>query len=208
MKRSFISAHNRLSEKEELTYEEYYTVAALILATMEIESNFKDIVCYNNNGSIDYGTMQVNTAIIPEIEKNLGKLDIKNSIEDNIEAGSWEIYECYKKAKDKHPENVLWYTYAYYNRGLYFENYSYNYEQANTRSIKFIEKFNKYYSDGIISKVYSTNLTYISPELREAKWFNAVDMSEFLSRVINRLNYGKSIAKYMDATRIIRSLLK
>lgn len=146
VKRSFISAHNRLSEKEELTYEEYYTVVALILATMEIESNFKDIVCYNNNGSIDYGTMQVNTAIIPEIEKNLGKLDIKNSIEDNIEAGSWEIYECYKKAKDKHPENVLWYTYAYYNRGLYFENYSYNYEQANTRSIKFIEKFNKYYS--------------------------------------------------------------
>ena len=71
-----------------------------------------------------------------------------------------------------------------------------------------IEKFNKYYSDGIISKVYSTNLTYISPELREAKWFNAVDMSEFLSRIINRLNNGKSIAKYMDATRIIRSLLK
>ena len=71
-----------------------------------------------------------------------------------------------------------------------------------------LEKFNKYYSDGIISKVYSTNLTYISPELRETKWFNAVDMSEFLSRVINRLNYGKSIAKYMDATRIIRSLLK
>ena len=71
-----------------------------------------------------------------------------------------------------------------------------------------LEKFNKYYSDGIISKVYSTNLTYISPELRETKWFNAVDMSEFLSRVINRLNYGKSIAKYMDATRIIISLLK
>ena len=71
-----------------------------------------------------------------------------------------------------------------------------------------LEKFNKYYSDGIISKVYSTNLTYISPELRETKWFNAVDMSEFLSRIINRLNYGKSIAKYMDATRIIRSLLK
>lgn len=61
----------------------------------------------------------------------------------------------------------------------------------------------------LIAKVYSTNLTYISPELREMqKWFNAVDMSEFLSRIINRLNYGKSIAKYMDATRIIRSLLK
>lgn len=71
-----------------------------------------------------------------------------------------------------------------------------------------LEKFNRYYEDGIISKVYSTNLTYISPELSEAKWFNGVDMSEFLSRVINRLNYGKSIAKYMDATRIIRSLLQ
>lgn len=71
-----------------------------------------------------------------------------------------------------------------------------------------LEKFNKYYEDGIITKVYSTNLTYVSEEVRNAKWFKAVDMSEFLSRIIDRLNYGKSIAKYMDATQVIRNLLE
>lgn len=71
-----------------------------------------------------------------------------------------------------------------------------------------LDKFNKYYEEGILSRVYSTNLTYIPQELRDTKWFKAVDMSEFCARIINRLNYGKSIAKYMDATEIIRELLK
>lgn len=71
-----------------------------------------------------------------------------------------------------------------------------------------LEKFNKYYEKGIITKVYSTNLTYIPDNLMVAEWFKAVDMSEFLSRIINRLNYGKSIAKYMDATQVIRRLIK
>ena len=71
-----------------------------------------------------------------------------------------------------------------------------------------LEKFNKLYEDGIITKVYSTNLTYVSEELKDAKWFKAVDMSEFLGKIINRLNYGKSISKYMDATQVIRSLLE
>lgn len=71
-----------------------------------------------------------------------------------------------------------------------------------------LEKFNDYYNRGIINKVYSTNLTYISKESKECKWFNEVDMSEFLSRVINKLSFGKSISSYMDATKIIRDLLK
>lgn len=69
------------------------------------------------------------------------------------------------------------------------------------------EKFNKYYNDKMISRVYSTNLTYIPDELKQLDWFQPVDLSEYLARIINRLNNGKSIEKYMDATRIIRSLL-
>ena len=71
-----------------------------------------------------------------------------------------------------------------------------------------LEKFNSFFKDGIISKVYSTNLTYVPQELKDAEWFNAVDLSEFLSKIINRLNHGRSIAKYMDATSVIRDLLK
>ena len=123
-------------------------------------------------------------------------MDLDQSVEgkdvlivDDMIASGESVLDIALELKKRNAKNVyVATTFAFFTEGL--------------------EKFNKYYSDGIISKVYSTNLTYISPELRETKWFNAVDMSEFLSRVINRLNYGKSIAKYMDATRIIRSLLK
>ena len=70
-----------------------------------------------------------------------------------------------------------------------------------------LEKFNKAHEDGLIARIYSTNLTYVPKELYDSKWFNAVDLSEFSARIINRLNHGRSIAKYMDATRIIHSLL-
>ena len=107
-------------------------------------------------------------------------------IVDDMIASGESVLDIALELKKRNAKNVyVATTFAFFTEGL--------------------EKFNEYYSDGIIAKVYSTNLTYISPELREAKWFNAVDMSEFLSRIINRLNYGKSIAKYMDATRIIRS---
>lgn len=109
-------------------------------------------------------------------------------VDDMIASGESVLYIALELKKRNAKNVYVATTFAFFTEGL--------------------EKFNEYYSDGIIAKVYSTNLTYISPELREAKWFNAVDMSEFLSRIINRLNYGKSIAKYMDATRIIRSLLK
>lgn len=146
IKSSFISANNRLSDKQSFTYNQYYSVVALVITTMEIESSFTDTVCYNNNGTSDYGVMQINSGTIPEIEEAIGDVDIKNSTKDNIEAGSWKIYECYKKALDKHFDKIIWWTYAYYNRGMYFENNEYNYSQANTRSNIFIEKYNKNYN--------------------------------------------------------------
>ena len=69
------------------------------------------------------------------------------------------------------------------------------------------EKFTKAYEDGLISRIYSTNLTYIPESLLKEEWFRGVDMSELSARIINRLNHGRSIAKYMDATRIIQNLL-
>lgn len=69
------------------------------------------------------------------------------------------------------------------------------------------EKFTKAYEDGLISRIYSTNLTYIPESLLKEEWFRSVDMSQLSARIINRLNHGRSIAKYMDATRIIQDLL-
>ena len=69
------------------------------------------------------------------------------------------------------------------------------------------EKFQKYFNEGIIKRVYSTNLTYIPQHVKEAEWFREVDMAFFISLVLNKLNYNRSIAPYLDATRVIKELL-
>lgn len=110
-------------------------------------------------------------------------------IVDDMIASGESVLDIAKELKERNARNVyVAITFAFFTEGL--------------------EKFNKYYDEGIITKVYSTNLTYIPKELKNSKWFKVVDMSEFLSRIINKLNYGKSIALYMDATQIIRELLQ
>jgi ribose-phosphate pyrophosphokinase len=69
------------------------------------------------------------------------------------------------------------------------------------------EKFEKFYNEGIIKRVYSTNLTYIPQYVKEAEWFSEVDMSFLIARVLNKLNYNKSISSYLDATKVIEELL-
>ena len=78
-------------------------------------------------------------------ELNDNTLSVFN-LEDNIKMGSWEIYRCLSKAQEKHPNNEIWWFYAYYNRGLWFENRSYDYNEANQRSKKFINIFNNYFN--------------------------------------------------------------
>lgn len=110
-------------------------------------------------------------------------------IVDDMIASGESVLDIAVELKQRNARNVyVATTFAFFTEGL--------------------NKFKDYYEKGIITKVYSTNLTYVPKELRESKWFNAVDMSEFLARIINRLNHGQSIAKYMDATEVINKLLQ
>lgn len=70
-----------------------------------------------------------------------------------------------------------------------------------------VNKFSEFYKEGLIDRVYSTNLTYISPEAREAEWFREVDLSEFISTVLDYINKGRSISPLVDATYNIKQLL-
>lgn len=68
-------------------------------------------------------------------------------------------------------------------------------------------KFQRNFEEGIIKRVYSTNLTYIPKYVKEACWFREVDMSSFLAKIIHILNNDQSIAPYLDATKNIKELL-
>jgi len=71
-----------------------------------------------------------------------------------------------------------------------------------------IEKFNHYYEKGYIDSVYTTNLSYIPEQVKKQPWFKEVDLSEYISRIINRLNYDMSISSMLDARKGIQELIR
>ena len=70
------------------------------------------------------------------------------------------------------------------------------------------EKFDKLYEEGKIKKIYSTNLTYVPQELIDRPWFELVDMSKFIAKILNTLNNDESIAPLLESTARIRRMLK
>ena len=59
----------------------------------------------------------------------------------------------------------------------------------------------------IITKVFATNLTYRTPELRNAPWFVDVNMSKFIAYLIDTLNHDQSISSLLDPSEKIRRIL-
>ncbi len=70
-----------------------------------------------------------------------------------------------------------------------------------------IEKFNQAYEEGLISKVFSTNLIYRRPELLAAPWFADVNMSKFVALLIDAINHDSSLSNLIKPTEKIRKLL-
>ena len=70
-----------------------------------------------------------------------------------------------------------------------------------------MEKFDEYYEKGYIAGVVTTNLTYISDEIKNKPYYLEADMAKFLATIINELNHDSSIAGIMDPTEKIHSLV-
>ena len=69
-------------------------------------------------------------------------------------------------------------------------------------------KFDDYYEKGYISGVVTTNLTYVSDEVKSKPYYIQADMSKFLATIIDYMNYDKSIANLMDPTDRMHDLIK
>lgn len=70
-----------------------------------------------------------------------------------------------------------------------------------------LKKFNEYYEKGMFTRVYTTNLSYLSEELRNTSWFQMVDMSKHIAKIITTINHDHSISDLLNATPRIRALL-
>jgi len=70
-----------------------------------------------------------------------------------------------------------------------------------------LSRFDKAFEEGLISKVYTTNLIYRTPELKERKWYQEVDMSKYIASIIDVLNSDKSLSELLDPVQKIKVLL-
>lgn len=70
-----------------------------------------------------------------------------------------------------------------------------------------VEKFNQFYNDGLIDQVYTTNLSYLHADSVGAPWLTVVDMSAYIAKIVNRLNYDISIGDFIDASVGIREII-
>ncbi|MGM9645916.1 MAG: ribose-phosphate pyrophosphokinase [Eubacteriales bacterium] len=70
-----------------------------------------------------------------------------------------------------------------------------------------LEKFDKAYKDGVIDKIFATNLTYHTPEILSREWFCSVNMSKYVSYLIDTINRDASISDLLNPAKKIHNLL-
>ncbi|MBQ8165347.1 MAG: ribose-phosphate pyrophosphokinase [Clostridia bacterium] len=71
-----------------------------------------------------------------------------------------------------------------------------------------VEKFDKCYEEGIIDRVFSTNLTYRRPELASKEWFVEADMTKYVAKIIDSLNYDESLAALINPAQRVIDLME
>lgn len=68
--------------------------------------------------------------------------------------------------------------------------------------------FDKAYEEGILTRVFTTNLIYRLPELKTAPWYREVNMSKFVALLIDAINHDASLSNMVNQTERIRSFLE
>ena len=61
-----------------------------------------------------------------------------------------------------------------------------------------VDRFIKLHKEGILDRVYASNVNYVPKEVQNMEWFKSVDCSEKLANIIHCLNYGESISDLLD----------
>ena len=71
-----------------------------------------------------------------------------------------------------------------------------------------LSMFDKYYENGIIDRVLTTNVVYQMPELLTREYYTSVDLSKYIALIIDRLNHDLSINELMIPTGRIKKVLE
>ncbi len=70
-----------------------------------------------------------------------------------------------------------------------------------------LKKLDKAYRDGAITQIFTTNLIYRMPEVRERPWYTEVNMCKYVALMIAALHNDESISKLLNPVDRIKKLL-
>ena len=70
-----------------------------------------------------------------------------------------------------------------------------------------LEIMDKAYEDGLIDKIFTTNLIYRPAELLERPWYCEVNMCKYVAYLIDTLNHDRTISNLLDPVKRIHTLL-
>ena len=68
--------------------------------------------------------------------------------------------------------------------------------------------FDEAYENGIIDKIFTTNLVYRKPEILQKPWYVEVNMAKYVAYIIDTLNHDATISNLLDPNARILSLLE
>lgn len=71
-----------------------------------------------------------------------------------------------------------------------------------------LDSFDEAYRLGEITKVFTTNLVYRIPELKEREWYCEVDMSKYISLLIDTINHDETISQLLVPVNKIKALME
>lgn len=108
-------------------------------------------------------------------------------IDDMIASGD-SMFDVCKQLKEKGAKKIfIFTTFGLFTAGL--------------------DKFDEYYGQGMFDRIYTTNLIYRSPALREKDWYCEVNMCKYVSILIDTLNKDQSTSTLLKPEERIHTLL-
>ena len=71
-----------------------------------------------------------------------------------------------------------------------------------------LEKFDKAYKEGVIDRIFTTNLVHRTPELLSKEWYVEVNMCKYVAYIIDTLNHDETISNLLNPAKRIHNLLE
>lgn len=109
-------------------------------------------------------------------------------IDDMISSGDSLLDVC-RQTKERGAKNV----YAFSTFGLFTHGFN---------------EIDKAYNEGIISRIFTTNLIYQTPELLSKEYYTTVHLEEYIAAIVDTLHHRESISKLINPYEKCKELIK